>query len=190
MAIASKWRTAFVDPPTAIITAMAFSNAFLVIKSNGLISFSIAFTKVLALFSELSSFSKSSAAIVELWGRLNPKTSMTADIVFAVNIPPQLPAPGMQFFSTSFNLFLLIFPDVNCPTASKALTTVKSSPSNFPGLIVPPYMKIEGIFILAIASMAPGIFLSQPPIAQTPSILCALQAVSIESAITSRETKE
>ena len=51
-------------------------------------------------------------------------------------------------------------------------------------------MKIEGIFILAIAIMAPGIFLSHPPIASTPSILWALHAVSIESAITSLETRE
>jgi len=42
----------------------------------------------------------------------------------------------------------------------------------------------------AIANMAPGIFLSQPPIASKPSILWALQAVSIESAITSRLTRE
>ena len=51
-------------------------------------------------------------------------------------------------------------------------------------------MNIDGIFILAIAIIAPGIFLSQPPIAKTPSILCALHAVSIESAMTSLETKE
>ena len=63
---------------------------------------------------------------------------MTADIVLAVNIPPQLPAPGIQFFSTSINLFSFIFPDANCPTASNALTTVRSSPFNLPGFIVPP----------------------------------------------------
>ena len=33
-------------------------------------------------------------------------------------------------------------------------------------------------------------FLSQPPTATTPSMLCAPQAVSIESAMTSRETRE
>ena len=46
------------------------------------------------------------------------------------------------------------------------------------------------MFIRAIAIIAPGMFLSQPPMATTPSIDCALQAVSIESAITSRETSE
>ncbi len=42
----------------------------------------------------------------------------------------------------------------------------------------------------AIAIIAPGMFLSQPPTATTPSMLSAPQAVSIESAITSRETSE
>ncbi len=42
----------------------------------------------------------------------------------------------------------------------------------------------------AKAIIAPGMFLSQPPMARTPSIACALQTVSIESAITSRETSE
>ena len=46
------------------------------------------------------------------------------------------------------------------------------------------------MFIRAIAIMAPGMFLSQPPTATTPSMLSAPQAVSIESAITSRETSE
>ena len=46
------------------------------------------------------------------------------------------------------------------------------------------------MFIRAMAIIAPGMFLSQPPMASTPSMLCAPHAVSIESAITSRETRE
>ena len=56
--------------------------------------------------------------------------------------------------------------------------------------MVPPYTKIAGMFIRAIAIIAPGMFLSQPPMAITPSMLWAPQAVSIESAMTSRETRE
>ena len=41
-----------------------------------------------------------------------------------------------------------------------------------------------------MAIIAPGIFLSQPPITITPSMRAALQTVSMESAITSRETSE
>ena len=46
------------------------------------------------------------------------------------------------------------------------------------------------MFIRAIAIMAPGMFLSHPPTATTPSMLCAPQTVSMESAMTSRDTSE
>jgi hypothetical protein len=49
---------------------------------------------------------------------------------------------------------------------------------------------MAGMFIRAIAIIAPGMFLSQPPTAITPSMLSACTAVSIESAITSRDTSE
>src|SRR6266540_4360429 len=42
----------------------------------------------------------------------------------------------------------------------------------------------------AIAIMLPGMFLSQPPMQTTPSMSWPLTAVSIESAITSRDTSE
>ena len=41
-----------------------------------------------------------------------------------------------------------------------------------------------------MAIMPPGIFLSQPPMTITPSMRAALQTVSMESAMTSRETRE
>src|SRR4026208_1184295 len=46
------------------------------------------------------------------------------------------------------------------------------------------------MFMRAIAIMPPGMFLSQPPITNTPSRHLALHTVSIESAITSRDTSE
>ena len=42
----------------------------------------------------------------------------------------------------------------------------------------------------ASAISAPGMFLSQPPIASTPSCIWPRETVSIESAITSRDTSE
>ena len=41
-----------------------------------------------------------------------------------------------------------------------------------------------------IAIIAPGIFLSHPPITRTPSMLWPCATVSIESAMTSRDTSE
>lgn len=49
---------------------------------------------------------------------------------------------------------------------------------------------MPGTFMRASAIMHPGMFLSQPPTATTPSICWPLTATSIKSAITSRETSE
>ena len=49
---------------------------------------------------------------------------------------------------------------------------------------------MPGTLMRAIAIMLPGMFLSQPPTHRTPSISCPFTAVSIESAITSRDTRE
>ena len=46
------------------------------------------------------------------------------------------------------------------------------------------------MFIRAMAINAPGMFLSHPPTASTPSSDCAWQTASMESAMTSRETSE
>ena len=55
---------------------------------------------------------------------------------------------------------------------------------------MPPYINKEGLFNLAKPIKQPGIFLSQPPIAITPSKPSQAETVSIESAITSLETRE
>src|SRR5699024_10179644 len=115
-----------------------------------------------------------------------PIASMAEDIVFAVNIPPQAPAPGQAAHSTLCNAALSISPLLYCPTPSKADTASKSLPSNFPGNIVPPYTKTAGKLRRAIPIIHPGMFLSQPPIATTPSKFSALTTDSIESAMISR----
>jgi hypothetical protein len=56
--------------------------------------------------------------------------------------------------------------------------------------MVPAYTKIPGTLIRANAITLPGIFLSQPPTAITPSICWPWTATSIESAMTSRDTSE
>ena len=109
-AIASKCSTEFVDPPTAIITDIAFSKASLVRMSFGKICALIASTSANADFSVLSAFSSSSAAIVEDFGKLKPIASIAEDMVFAVNIPPQEPAPGQAFRSTASKRALSILP--------------------------------------------------------------------------------
>ena len=87
----------------------------------------------------LSAFSASSAAMVEEPGRLMPMASNAEDIVLAVNIPPHEPLPGA---GVALDLEQLrarrCVPALNWPTASKTLTTVRSRPCRWPGLMVPP----------------------------------------------------
>ena len=125
-AIAIKWRTAFVEPPSAIRTVIAFSNALNVSISDGSLLARTASTRTRPLSAAFSAFSGSSAAIVDEPGRLNPKTSIADDIVFAVYIPPQLPAPGIARHSISCSSVSSILPALCAPTASKTLTTVRS----------------------------------------------------------------
>ena len=49
---------------------------------------------------------------------------------------------------------------------------------------------MPGTLMRAMAIIEPGMFLSQPPAHSTPSMSCPLTAVSMESAITSRDTSE
>ena len=58
-------------------------------------------------------------------GRDNPNVSVIQAIVFAVNNPEQLPAPGHAHFSSSFTSSSVIFPAEYAPTASN--TVIKSA---------------------------------------------------------------
>ena len=107
-------------------------------------------------------------------------------------IPPQEPGPGIAQEVMSSKPLSERLPFECAPTASKTetISSFFESPVTQPGRIVPPYTKTAGRFILAIAIMQPGMFLSQPPIATYPSIHSQPTTVSIESAITSLDTKE
>ena len=112
---------------------------------------------------------------------------MAEAIVFAVYMPPQLPGPGIDVRSISSSSLSSILPAARAPTASN---TEMMSRRFLPGLMVPPYTKMAGRSRRASAIMQPGMFLSQPPIAITPSNPCAPETVSMESAMTSRDTSE
>ena len=86
----------------------------------------------------LSAFSASSAAMVDDPFRLIPRASKAEDMVLAVYIPPQAPAPGIAFLSIASSSAWGSFPASYWPSASKTLTMLRSRPSWQPGLIVPP----------------------------------------------------
>src|SRR5947208_12515297 len=93
--MASKWRTALVEPPSAITTVIAFSKAFLVMMSNGRMP-PLSMSMTAAPARRQSSFLASEMAFwAELLGRLIPKASIALAIVLAVYIPPHDPGPGI-----------------------------------------------------------------------------------------------
>ena len=134
-AIASKCKTAFVEPPSAITTAIAFSNACLVIMSLGLISLDMRFIIASPAFNESSNLLDETASCAELLGKLKPSASIADAMVLAVYIPPHDPGPGIAEDSMSKSSISEIEPCECSPTASKTDTT---SVLFAPGLILPP----------------------------------------------------
>ena len=111
--------------------------------------------------------------------------------MFAVYMPPQAPTIGQAFFSMPSKSSSLILPAVNAPTASNARDDGEVLALPLAGLDgAARRRRSPGTFMRAIAIMPPGMFLSQPPTTSTPSIAWPLTAVSIASAITSRDTSE
>ena len=137
-AIARRCSTAFVEPPIAITTEIAFSSAFRVRIFRAVRPRRIASASTRADSAVLSAFSASSAAIVDEPVRLIPSASKAEDMVLAVYIPPQAPAPGMAFRSIASSSAWGSLPASYWPRASKTLTMLRSRPSWQPGLMVPP----------------------------------------------------
>ena len=97
--MASKWRTALVEPPRAIKIVMAFSNAFFVKISRVVIPSLIRLTTASPDLIAYASRRRSTAGGAADPGSESPIASPILAIVFAVYIPPQAPSPGQIAFS-------------------------------------------------------------------------------------------
>ncbi len=137
-AMAGRCRTAFVDPPIAQATAMAFSKARRVMMSDGRISLSSSPTTASPEAWESPSRRGSRAGIDADIGSDIPSASEIAAIVFAVNMPAQDPAPGQAARSSSPRSASDIVPAETDPTPSKTSWIVTSRSCQRPGMIVPP----------------------------------------------------
>src|SRR3990172_1917851 len=109
-AIAIKCSTALVDPPSAITTTIAFSNAARVMMSDGFKSSSNNFCIAAPARWHSSAFAGSTAGVEELYGSDMPSASIADAIVFAVYIPPQAPGPGQEVGPILGRLPLLVHP--------------------------------------------------------------------------------
>ncbi len=137
-AIASRCSTALVEPPSAMTTVIAFSNAFLVMISLGRILLRSRYIAARPASMQSCALSFEIAACAELFGRLMPIASMAEAMVLAVYMPPQEPGPGIAVHSICLSSRLLILCCASAPTASNTETTSVGVFLWQPGMMVPP----------------------------------------------------
>src|SRR6187551_3819853 len=117
-AMAMRWSTALVDPPVAITTVMAFSNALRVMMSRGLRSSASRLRMALPAAAHSSFLDWSMAGLDDEFGNDMPSASMAEAMVLAVYIPPQAPAPGQEFLMIPLKSSSLRLPAIFLPSAS------------------------------------------------------------------------
>ena len=140
--MASRCSTALVEPPKAMTTAIAFSNASLVMMSRAVMPRRSSPTTASPERRAKPSRRRSVAGGAALPGSDIPIASATLAMVLAVYIPPQAPSPGQMARSMASTSARLIRPAAQAPTASNAsmMVTVFSVPSlslAMPGRIEP-----------------------------------------------------
>ena len=127
-AMASRCSTALVEPPSAITTAIAFSNASLVmICAGGDALARAARRRPRPSARAKPSRRRSTAGGAAEPGRDMPSASAAEAIVFAVYMPPQAPSPGQMARSIASTSSRVISPRAHAPTASNASMIVTSS---------------------------------------------------------------
>ena len=135
--MASRCSTALVEPPKAMTTAMAFSNASLVRICRAVMPWRSISTTAIPLRRAKPSRRRSTAGGAADPGSDMPSASAAEAIVLAVYMPPQAPSPGQMAFSISVTCSRVIRPRTQAPTASKASMIVTSLSPTRPGMIEP-----------------------------------------------------
>ena len=161
--MAVRCKIVFVEQPIAISVRIAFSIAFSVIISDGLMSsLRRSITLSPACFARRS-LSLITAGIVPEPGSDIPIVSVRQFIEFAVYIPEHEPQVGQAVNAQDSRFSSLILPTALAPTYSNC----SERPIRFvvsvllPGSIGPPLIKIQGKLSLQAARSIPGTILSQ-----------------------------
>jgi hypothetical protein len=127
-----------VEPPEAQTQAIAFSSESRVITLLGRMSSASTLITSSPIRSATLPLSSPSAGTIAEPPALIPSASKAQAIVFAVNWPPQAPAPGLATPSSSCSSSSLMSPALWAPIASKTSRIVTSRPCQWPGAIEPP----------------------------------------------------
>ena len=126
------------EPPEALTQAIAFSSELRVITRLGRMSSARTRITRSPICSATVALSESSAGtIAEPPGEI-PSASIAQAIVFAVNWPPQAPAPGLATSSSERSSSSVMLPAAWAPIASKTSTIVTSRSCQRPGATEPP----------------------------------------------------
>ena len=126
------------EPPDIAPAAIAFSSERLVMIVLGRRSSLSTSSTSRPHSSATLPFFPSSAGTIELPIGEMPSTSNAIAIVFAVNWPPQAPAPGEAWFSRSVSSSSVRSPAACAPMPSNTSWIVTSLPRQRPGAIEPP----------------------------------------------------
>jgi len=189
-AMASRWRTALVEPPVAATEAMALSIEARVTKVRGRTSRRTRSMTSSPVRRAASSFLGSTAGISLSPAGERPMNSMTMLMVLAVYWPPQAPAPGQATDSIAYSSLAGTLPAPKPPIASYTDTMSWSWPWYWPGRMVPLYRVTVGMSSRPAAMAAPGPVLSHPKRHTRPSNRWPRATSSMESAMTSRLTRD
>ena len=127
-----------VEPPVAMTPAIAFRRARFVMIDRGVTPLRSSSITSPPLSKATSAFFGSAAGTpLNPIGEI-PSISNAVDIVFAVNWPPQAPAPGQARLSISRSSRASILPALKAPIASNTSWTVSRRPRYSPYMIEPP----------------------------------------------------
>ncbi len=175
--------TAFVEPPMAPLTRMAFSKASRVSTSDGLRSSLTICTIRRPVTCAITRRRLSTAGIAALPESAIPSASVMLAMVEAV--PMVLQEPGERLIAASASR-KSAFDIVPAFTASdicqSAVPEPTRSPRNQPFSIGPPETRIAGVSTLAAPIRSAGVVLSQPARSTTPSMGLARIASSTSMA--------
>src|SRR5919199_1624467 len=183
-AMAVRWITALVEPPSAIIVRIAFSKAPRVMTSPGRIPSRPVSTIGRPTASAMRSRRASGAGIAAEPGRAIPSASAMAAIVDAVPITVQWPSERLIPSSSSRMASSSIVPArYSAQKRRQSEHAPRLSPRKRPLRCGPPVSMMAGTFALAAPIIWAGVVLSQLPSRTTPSSGCARIISSVSMAI-------
>ena len=183
--MASRWITAFVDPPMAALTRIAFSNAALVMMAEGRSSCRTRSTITWPARCAVSYRRASTAGQVAEYGSCMPSASAIDAIVDAVPIVMQCPLDRAMQPSAKTHSSCVIRPATRSSSNRQtAVPEPTSVPRYLPLSIGPPVTITAGRSTLAAAISSPGVVLSHPDSSTTPS--SGLARISSSASMASR----